>query len=371
MAGPFGEVTNMKRKTINFNPGPAAVPLEVLKIVQAELLDYRGTGISILESSHRSAEFDEINEQAMDMVRELFGLGDNYHVLFMTGGASTQFALIPMNFLNPGRVGAYVDTGTWANKALKECQIQGAWHVAFSSKGEDYRRVPKMNEISYPDNSAYLHVTSNNTIKGTQSHQFPDTGNVPLICDMSSDIASRQLDFTKFSLIYAGAQKNLGPSGLTLAIIRDDLLSKCKDGLPTMFNYQTYAKEKSLYNTPPVFGVYFLKLVMEWLKTQGGLPGIEKLNAAKKDLIYNLIDAHPDFFKGTAEKASRSWMNVTLRLPDEEKEKKFIAEAKNNGIIGIKGHRSVGGIRFSLYNAVTLQDVEQTVELMEKFRKAA
>lgn len=361
----------MTRKTINFNPGPAAVPLKALKTVQEELLDYRGTGISILESSHRSAEFDEINERTMALVRELFGLGDDYHVLFMTGGASTQFALVPMNFLKPGQVGSYVDTGTWSTKALKECQIQGDWHVAFSSKDEDYRRVPRMDEINCPDNAAYLHVTSNNTIKGTQSHQFPDTGNVPLICDMSSDIASRQLDFTRFSLIYAGAQKNLGPSGLTLAIIRDDLLSRCNEGLPTMFTYQTYAREKSLYNTPPVFGVYFLKLVLEWLKDQGGLAGMEKINATKKDLLYNLMDEHPDFYKGTAQKDSRSWMNVTLRLPDEEMEKKFIAEAKDNGIIGVKGHRSVGGIRFSLYNAVTVEDVEKTVEVMEKFRKSA
>jgi len=361
----------MARQTINFNPGPSAVPLDVLKIAQEELLDYRGTGISILESSHRAPEFDEINDRAMALVHELFGLGDNYQVLFMTGGASTQFALIPMNFLNPGQVGAYIDTGTWSTKALKECRIQGEGHLAFSSKDEDFRRVPQMDEISWPDNSSYLHVTSNNTIKGTQLHEFPDTGNVPLLCDMSSDIASRQLDFNKFSLIYAGAQKNLGPSGLTLVIIRDDLLAKCKDGVPTMFGYKTYAEEKSLYNTPPVFGVYFLKLILEWIKAQGGLPAIEKVNAAKKDLLYNLIDEHPDFFRGTAAKESRSWMNVTMRLPDEDMEKKFIAEAKENSIIGVKGHRSVGGIRFSLYNAVTLQDVEKTVDFIEKFRRAA
>ena len=361
----------MTRNTINYNPGPSAVPLDVLKIVQEELLDYKGTGISILESSHRAPEYDAINNEAMALVRELFGLGENYHVLFMTGGASTQFALIPINFLNPGQVGSYVDTGTWSTKAIQECQLQGEAHVAFSSKDEAFRRVPGLDEISYPENSAYLHVTSNNTIKGTQLHQFPDTGEIPMVCDMSSDIASRQLDFTRFSLIYAGAQKNLGPSGVTLVIIRDDLLAKCKDGLPTMFTYKTYAGKKSLYNTPPVFGVYFLKLVLDWLKAKGGLAAMEEINRKKKDLLYNLIDEHPDFYRGTAEKESRSWMNVTLRLPDEDVEKKFVAAARDHNIIGVKGHRSVGGIRFSIYNAVTIEDVEKTVDFMEKFRTIA
>jgi phosphoserine aminotransferase len=360
----------MTKRAINFNAGPAGVPLDVLKIVRDELLDYRGTGISIMESSHRSPQFDEINEQAMALAKELFGLGDDYHVLFMTGGASTQFALIPLNFLNPGQAGAYVDTGTWSTKALQECQIQGDMHLVYSSKDVDYCRVPTMAEIIIPDNAAYLHVTSNNTIKGTQFHEFPDTGAVPLMCDMSSDIASRREDFNKFSLIYAGAQKNLGPSGVTLVIIRDDLLAKCKDGVPTMFTYKTYAEKKSLYNTPPAFGVYFMKLVFEWIKGNGGLEGMEKINKGKKDLLYDLIDEHPDFFKGTAEKDSRSWMNITMRLPNEELEKKFIAEAKGAGIVGVKGHRSVGGIRFSTYNAMTLEGVEQTVGFMERFRKA-
>ena len=359
----------MKQTTINFNPGPAAVPLDVLKIVQAELLDYEGTGISILESSHRAHEYDEINQQAMSLVHELFELGDEYHVLFMTGGASTQFALIPMNLLNDGQIGAYVDTGTWSSKALKEGILFGETYVSFSSKDEDYRRVPGIGEIDMPENAAYLHMTSNNTIKGTQFHELPNTGRVPLICDMSSDIASRQRDFKQFSLIYAGAQKNLGPSGVTLVIIRDDLLAKCKEGLPTMFCYKTYAESKSLHNTPPVFGVYFLKLVLEWIKGQGGLASIEKINMAKKNLLYSLIDKHPDFFKGTADKESRSWMNITMRLASEELEKEFIAEAKENGIIGIKGHRSVGGIRFSIYNAMPLEGVEKTVEFMERFRK--
>jgi phosphoserine aminotransferase len=242
-------------------------------------------------------------------------------------------------------------------------------HVAFSSKEEKYRRVPKMSEIKYHENMAYLHVCSNNTIEGTQFQKFPNTGRVPLVADMSSDIASRRLDFKKFSLIYAGAQKNLGPAGVTLVVIRDDFLAKGKKDLPTMFSYKTHVDNKSLYNTPPVFGVYIMKLVLEWIKSKGGLAEVEKINTTKKDLLYSAIDAAPDFYKGTAEKTSRSWMNVTMRLPTEDLESKFIADAKKEGLLGLKGHRSVGGIRFSIYNAVPLEDIQKTVEFMGKFRK--
>lgn len=361
----------MVKRNINFNPGPAALPLDVLKIVQGELLDYQGSGMSILEGSHRAKEFEAINDQTIALVRELLGIGTDYHVLFLGGGASTQFALIPMNFIGDGQTAAYVDTGEFASKALKECQIVAKAHVAFSSKEEKYRRVPKMSEIRYPEDVAYLHMCSNNTIEGTQFREFPITGKVPLVADMTSDIASRQLDFKKFSLIYAGAQKNLGPAGVTLVVIRDDFLAKGKKGLPTMFSYKTHADNKSLYNTPPVFGVYIMKLVLEWTKSKGGLAGMEKINAAKKDLLYSAIDAAPDFYKGTAEKSSRSWMNVTMRLPTEELENKFIADAKKEGLVGLKGHRSVGGIRFSIYNAVSLEDIQKTVDFMDKFRKSA
>ena len=273
----------MVKRNVIFNPGPAALPLEVLKIVQEELLDYEGSGMSILESSHRAKEFEAINDQAIALVRELLGLGTDYQVLFLGGGASTQFALIPMNFIDDGQMAAYVDTGEFASKALKECQIVAKAHVAFSSKEEKYRRVPKMSEIKYPENVAYLHICSNNTIEGTQFQEFPNTGNVPMVADMSSDVASRRLDYRKFSLIYAGAQKNLGPAGVTLVVIRDDFLAKGKKGLPTMFSYQTHVDNKSLYNTPPVFGVYITKLVLEWIKSKGGLAGVEKINTAKKD----------------------------------------------------------------------------------------
>jgi phosphoserine aminotransferase len=361
----------MVKRNVNFNPGPAALPLDVLKIVQGELLDYQGSGMSILESSHRAKEFEAINDQAIALVRELLGLGTDYQVLFLGGGASTQFAMIPMNFIGDGQMAAYVDTGEFASKALKECQLVAKAHVAFSSKEEKYRRVPKMSEIKYPEDVAYLHVCSNNTIEGTQFQEFPDTGKVPLVADMSSDIASRRVDFKKFALIYSGAQKNLGPAGVTLVVIRDDFLARAKKGLATILSYKTFADNKSLYNTPPAFGIYIMKLVLEWIKSKGGLAGVEKINAAKKDLLYSAIDASPDFYKGPAEKASRSWMNVTMRLPTEDLEKKFIADAEKEGLLGIKGHRSVGGIRFSIYNAVSLEDVQKAVDFMSKFRKSA
>jgi phosphoserine aminotransferase len=360
----------MAKRVVNFNPGPAALPLEVLKIVQEELLDYQGSGMSILESSHRAKEFEAVNDQAMALVHEILGLGADYQVLFMGGGASTQFALVPMNFIPAGGTAAYVDTGEFAFKAMKEAQIVAKAHVAFSSKAEKYARVPKMSEIKYPDDVAYLHICTNNTIEGTQFHEFPETGKIPLVADMSSDIASRQLNFNKFAMIYAGAQKNLGPAGVTLVVIRNDFLAKAKTGLPSMFTYKTYVDNKSLYNTPPVFAVYIMKLVLEWIKKQGGLAAVEKVNVAKKDLLYGAIDAAPDYYKGTVEKASRSWSNVTMRLPTEALEDKFIADAKKEGLIGMKGHRSVGGIRFSIYNAVSLDDIKKTVDFMERFHKA-
>jgi phosphoserine aminotransferase len=361
----------MVKRVVNFNPGPAALPQEVLKTVQEELLDYQGSGMSILESSHRAKEFEAINDQAIALVRELLGVGTDFHVLFLGGGASTQFAMVPMNFAGDGQTAAYVDTGEFAFKAMKECQIVAKAHVAFSSKEEKYCRVPKMSEIKYPDNVSYLHVCSNNTIEGTQFTEFPDTGKVPLVADMSSDIASRNLDFKKFSLIYAGAQKNLGPAGVTLVIIRNEFLEKGKKGLPSMLTYKTHVDNKSLYNTPPVFGVYIMKLVLEWIKSKGGLAGIEKANKAKKDLLYTTIDSIPDFYKGTAEKNSRSCMNITMRLPTEDLENKFIADAKKEGLVGLKGHRSVGGIRFSIYNAVSLDDIKKTVDFMDRFHKSA
>lgn len=353
----------------NFNAGPSTLPLEVLQTAQQELLDYKGTGMSVMEISHRTKEYDEINDGAMALVHELFGLGDNYKVLFMQGGAFSQFSLVPMNLLSPGKTAAYVDTGVWADKAIKEAKKIGNINVIASSKADKYAYIPKVADIKTPQDAAYLHVTSNNTIFGTQYDQFPDPGSVPMVCDMSSDIASRRRDFTKFALIYAGAQKNLGPAGVTLVIIREDLLPRSPESLGTMFNYNTHAAEKSLFNTPPVFSIYMMRLVMLWIKNQGGLEAIEKVNRAKKDTIYNLMDTYPDYFKGTVQKDSRSWMNLTLRLPSEDLETKFLSEAKASGFIGLKGHRSVGGIRVSLYNAMTLEGTQQLAGFMEEFRK--
>ena len=357
----------MSKRVFNFNPGPACLPLEVLKKVQEELLDFKNTGMSVMEISHRSKEYDEINDTAIAMTRELLGLDESYHVLFLGGGASTQFATIPMNFLHPGQTAAYVDTGAWSAKAIKEAQKIGTVHVAASSKDSKYDHIP--DKLDFPKDAAYLHVTSNNTIYGTQYQNFPGAGSVPYICDMSSDIISRRREFKVFDMIYAGAQKNLGPAGVTLAIIKQSLLDKCSDKIPTIFDYRTHAKKKSLYNTPPVFAVYIYKLILEWIKKSGGLAAIEKVNMAKQERIYQIIDLHPDFYRGTVKPNSRSWINITFRLPSEELEQKFVAEAKAAGMVGLKGHRDVGGIRVSLYNAVPLEASDTLARFMEEFKK--
>ena len=357
----------MEHRIFNFSAGPATLPLDALKVAQDELLDYRGTGMSVMEISHRSPEYDDINDTTIALFREILGLDDSYHVLFMGGGASTQFALVPMNFLAKDKTAAYVDTGSWSNKAIKEAKLFGNVHLAGSSKETNYDHIPA--NIEFPSDAVYLHVTSNNTIFGTQYQSFPDAGNVPLICDMSSDIASRCHDFTKFDMIYAGAQKNLGPAGVTVVIIKQSLLDKCADGNPTMFNYKTHADKKSLYNTPPAFPIYIVKLVLEWIKNQGGLAAVEKANIAKKERIYQLLDLYPDYYKGTVKPDSRSWMNITFRLPSEDLEKKFIAEAKAAGMSGLKGHRSVGGIRVSTYNAMPKEGIDALAQFMEEFKQ--
>ncbi|MDF1544874.1 MAG: 3-phosphoserine/phosphohydroxythreonine transaminase [bacterium] len=360
----------MANRVFNFNAGPATLPLSVLEKIQQEMLDYRGTGMSIMESSHRAPEFDQINDDTITLVKELLGLDDSYHVLFLGGGASTQFAMLPMNFLPDGKTAAYVDTGAWSSKAIKEAKGLGTVEVVASSKESNFDQIPDLSDIKLDSKAAYLHLTSNNTIFGTQYQSFPDTGNTPLICDMSSDIASRKHDFTKFSMIYAGAQKNLGPSGVTLVLIRDDLLKTGKEDIPIIFRYGTHADKKSLYNTPPCFPIYVLNLVLHWIKDQGGLAAVEKINRAKMERLYQMMDLNPDYFRGTVKTDSRSWMNVTMRLPNEELEKKFIAEAKEAGMVGLKGHRSVGGIRASIYNAFPREGVDHLVAFMEKFKAA-
>lgn len=357
----------MSNRIWNFNPGPATLPLPVLEKAKLELPDYGGTGMAVMELSHRSKEYSAIHEQCGQLMVKIFGIPDNFKVLFLQGGASLQFAMIPMNLLKHGSSADYIVTGSWSKKALKEAKIQGAANVAASSEESNFNRVPKQNELKLDPNAAYCHITSNNTIAGTQYHNFPATGNVPLVADMSSDILSRKIQFDQFGLIYAGAQKNLGPSGVTVVIIRKDLIESGREDIPIILQYRTHAEKDSLYNTPPTYSIYLVKLVLEWVKSMGGLSAVENRNREKADMLYHLIDSNPDFFKGAAEKESRSLMNVTLRLPSEDLEAQFISEAKKAGFGGLKGHRSVGGIRVSIYNALEPEGVKQLTDFMKDF----
>jgi len=353
----------------NFNPGPAALPLSALEEIQENFLNFSGSGMSIIEISHRSKQFDDVINDAVARTKRLLQLDDSYQVLFLQGGASMQFAMIPLNFLSPGSSADYVDTGTWSSKAIQEAQIQGkSIKVVASSADKNYAYIPR--NITFNKDAVFVHITSNNTIKGTQWAKFPDTKGVPIICDMSSDIMSRPVDVHKFGLIYAGAQKNVGPAGVCLAIIRKDLLDWIPDTVPTMLKYSTFAAKNSLHNTPPCFAVYTVDLVLKWLEeTIGGLDKMAALNRQKADLLYDFIDAG-GFYRATAEPDSRSLMNVTFRLPNEDLEKQFVGQALENGLAGLKGHRSVGGCRASLYNAVSLDAVESLVDFMKTFEKA-
>ena len=352
----------------NFNPGPAALPLVVLEEIRENFLNFKDSGMSITEISHRSKEFDDVINDAVARTKRLLNLGDNFQVLFIQGGASMQFCMIPMNFLPPGKSADYVDTGTWSTKAIKEAQIQGkSIKVVASSADKNYCYIPQ--NIAFNDKAEFVHLTSNNTIKGTQWAEFPDTKGVPIFCDMSSDIMSRPLDAAKFGLIYAGAQKNAGPAGVCLVIIRNDMLDRVPDSVPTMLKYTTYSAKNSLYNTPPCFAVYTVQLVLKWLEeTVGGLEKMAAINRNKAQLLYKLFDDSP-FYRATAEPDSRSLMNVTFRMPDEELEERFIREGLENGLGGLKGHRSVGGCRASLYNAVSLDAVEVLTDFMATFEK--
>ena len=351
----------------NFNAGPAALPLEVLEIAKEELLDFNGTGMSIMEHSHRGKAYDAVHQEAVANLSKLLGLTDDYQILFLQGGASLQFAQIPLNFLAAGKSADYVNTGTWAGKALKEAKKIGAVNVLADTSKEIPTNMPDFASLPYSPDAAYVHVTSNETIAGTEIQQFPSTPS-PLIADMSSDILSRPIDITKFGMIYAGAQKNLGPSGVTLAVIRKDLIERAPETLPTMLQYRTQAKENSLYNTPPTFGIYILMLVSRWLLAKGGAVGIEAVNKAKAAKLYAAIDGSGGFYRGTAVKEFRSNMNVTWRLPSEELEALFVKEATANNMIGLKGHRSVGGIRASIYNACPEASVDALVDFMKSFQ---
>jgi phosphoserine aminotransferase len=353
----------------NFNAGPAALPPAVLEQVQAELRDYRRLGMSIMEMSHRSKEFEAVNAQAEAAFKRLLGVGEGYRVLFLQGGASTQFAMVPMNFLPPGGTADFLMTGAWAEKAYEEAAALGKARVAASTRDGDYRRVPRPAEIDLSPDPAYVHLTSNETVHGIQWHAFPDVGGRALVADMSSDILSRPFDAGKFALVYAGAQKNLGPAGVTAVLLRESWLAKAGKNVPTMLRYATHVKNNSLYNTPPTFGVYVLNLVLQWVEKAGGLPGMAARNARKAELIYGAIDRSGGFYSGHAEPESRSLMNITFRLPAEAKEKQFVAEAQAAGMVGLAGHRSVGGIRASTYNAVSPEACAALASFMNEFAR--
>jgi phosphoserine aminotransferase len=355
-------------RVYNFSAGPAVLPRPVLEEAKRDLVALPGVGMSVMEISHRSKTFDEIIHGAEADMRKLGGIPDNYKVLFLQGGASLQFSMVPMNLLTPGTTADYIVTGDWAKKAMKEAKKVGATAIAASTDNGNFKRIPKQNELSLTGGAAYVHMTSNNTIHGTEWHWLPDVGDVPLVSDSSSDMFSRPIDVTKFGLIYAGAQKNLGPSGVTVVIVRDDLLARSADSLPTMLNFKTHAENGSLYNTPPCFGIYILRLVLKWLVGLGGLPAIAKINEAKAKVLYDELD-RTEFWKPHADRDSRSLMNVTFRLPSEELEKHFVKESTAAGFDGLKGHRSVGGLRASIYNAFPEQGVKDLVGFMKEFEK--
>ena len=358
-------------KTLNFTAGPGALPPSVLEQAQAEFLDYQGAGMSIMEMSHRAPEFEAINTRAEATFKRLLGLGSGYRALFVQGGASSQFAVVPMNFLPEGGVADYVVTGTWGEKAIEEAQLLGQPHLACSTKAGGYRRVPGRDELQLSDRPSYVHITSNETIQGVQYPDFPDVGDAPLVADMSSDILSRPFDASKFSLIYAGAQKNIGPAGVTVVLLRESWLDRANPKVPTMFRYDTYTKNNSLYNTPPSFGVYMLDLVLTWIEGQGGLEGMDRRNQAKAAILYDAIDGSGGFYRGHAELGSRSTMNVAFRIADQALEKTFLAEAKAERMVGLAGHRSVGGIRASIYNAIDAEACTTLAGFMADFARKA
>ena len=365
--------TNQVHRIYNFSAGPAVMPLPVLEQAQRDLVALPGVGMSVMEISHRSKTFEDLLGRAIADIRELAGVDDGYAVLLLQGGASLQFSMVPMNLLGAGQTADYIDTGSWSDKAVKEAKRVGSVNVTGSTKSDNYSRIPSASELKLTPGAAYVHITTNNTIEGTEWQELPDTaadrgGTVPLVADASSNIFSRPMDFSRFGLVYAGAQKNLGPSGVTLVLMRRELLARSPSTLPTMLNYQVQAENNSLYNTPPTFGIYILGLTMQWLKSVGGLAGVATINVRKAGKLYAEID-RTGFYRGTARKESRSLMNVTFRLPTEELEKQFDKEAAANGLDGLKGHRSVGGMRASIYNAFPEEGVDALVAFMREFER--
>ena len=358
----------MTERIYNFSSGPAVLPLPVLEQAQRDLIALPGVGMSVMEISHRSSTFEGILGKAEADMRRLAGIPESYRILFLQGGATLQFSMVPLNLLTGGRTADYVMTGTWADKAVKEARRVGDVHETGSTADTNYNRIPTDAELDFTPGAAYVHVTSNNTIEGTQWHRLPPVGDVPLISDASSDIFSRPIDVSQYGLVYAGAQKNLGPSGVTVVIIREDLIERSSKSLHTMLNYAVHAENGSLYNTPPAFGIYVLGLVLEWILGQGGLPAIAAVNERKAGKLYAELD-RTGFWRPTAEQASRSLMNVTFRLATEDLEKAFVKESTAAGFDGLKGHRSVGGMRASIYNAFPEQGIDDLVAFMREFER--
>ncbi len=359
-------------RVYNFGAGPCTLPLEALKTAKEEMLDFKGMGMSLIEASHRGKEYDDVHQSAIALFKENFGLGDDHVVLLLGGGATLQFGMLPMNYLTANKNCDYVVSGAWGKKALADAKKLGTPKVLWDGAGNNYSTLPKASELAPTAGTSYLHFTSNETIGGVQWKEWPDTGDVPLVCDMSSDILSRPVPLDRFSLIYAGAQKNLAPAGLTVVIIRKDFLEKAADpkSIITYLSYKVHAEENSLYNTPPVFSIYMMKLTMEWVKSSGGLAGMQSLAEARAKALYGAMDASGGYYRCPVDPGCRSNMNIVWRLPTEELEDKFIKEAKKAGFVGLKGHRSVGGCRASVYNALPVQGCVDLASFMADFQKA-
>ena len=358
----------MEKRVYNFYAGPATLPLPVLKKAQQELLNFHDTGMSILEISHRSKEYNEVHMKASELLRDLIDIPDNYKILWLQGGASTQFFMVPLNLSISGKPMDYVNTGSWAKKAIKEAKLYGEVKIIASSEDENFSYIPK--DVKFSDNSSFAHITGNETIGGIEWQEWPTVPkSVPLVCDMSSNFINKVIDIKKFGVIYAGAQKNLGPAGVTVVIIRDDLFNRVSENVPTILKWKTHAEKDSLYNTCPCFAIYLCELVLDHIKNLGGIPFMEKQNRKKAKMVYDAIDKSNGFYKGVARKDSRSLMNITFNLATPDLEAKCVNEAKIKNLIGLKGHRSVGGIRASLYNAMSIEGVTALCEFLKEFQE--
>ena len=359
----------MTNRIFNFSAGPCTLPLPALEKAQNDFVDYQGAGMSLIEMSHRGKHYDEVHHEATANIRDVLNVPESHEVLFIQGGATLQFAMVPLNFMADGKTTEFINTGTWVKKAIADAEKIGPTRILWTGEAENFTRIPEKDDYKVGGDAAYLHICGNETIGGIEYHEYPDTGAVPLVADMSSHIMSRPIEWKKLDLAFAGAQKNLGPAGLALVIMHKAMLEKCKAGLPSYLSYKTHAAKDSLYNTPPVFAIYMMKLTVDWVKSEGGLAEMEKRAMARSGALYDTIDRSEGWYRCPVDKASRSRMNVCFRLPTEELEAKFIAEALDANFSGLKGHRSVGGCRASMYNAMPVEGAEKLVEFMLKFKK--